>query len=47
LAVLPPRRQKGTMVMNFSAFFPQLLLAMSLATIVIAPLWSDGPPGSP
>ena len=33
--------------MNFSAIFPQLLLAASLATIVIAPLWTDGPPGSP
>jgi hypothetical protein len=41
------RRQKGSVVMTFSAFFPQLLLAVSLATIVITPLWSDGPPGSP
>jgi hypothetical protein len=32
--------------MNFSALFPHLLLAVSLATIVIAPLWADGPPGS-
>lgn len=32
--------------MTFSAFIPQLLLAVSLATIVLTPLLSDGPPGS-
>lgn len=31
--------------MNFSVFIPQFLLAVSLATIVILPLLSDGPPG--
>jgi hypothetical protein len=29
------------------SIFPQLLLAVSLATIVILPLLSDGPPGPP
>lgn len=30
-----------------SYFLPQFLLAVSLATIVIIPLLSDGPPGAP
>jgi hypothetical protein len=29
------------------SFVPQLLLAVSLATIVLIPLFSDGPPGGP
>lgn len=33
--------------MYLSAYIPQLLLAVSLATIFIAPLMSDGPPGPP